>query len=577
MHSLDKGKLLREVTVKIGLERIDMQEGITVEALLDSGVTGLVMSSEFARKQGFKLKKLDRPMYVRNVDGLLNKEGPIEHTVEVNIYYQRYRERTEIDVIGGQKWMVILGMLWLAHHNPEIDWKTGEVKMMRCPEECEKQWRPKQGKLGWQKQKEEEAKEEVGKKREEKVEKQKKRKQKRKRTMEVKRIAEEWEIWDEEEEAAKLKAEAKKLVPERFHRWIKVFGKKQSERMSTWKIWDHAIDMKEGFVPRKGKVYPLSREEREEVHEFIQEQLRKGYIRPSKSPQMAPVFFVGKKDGKKRMVQDYRYLNEWTIKNNYPLPLISEVVENIGTKKVFTKMNLRWGYNNVRIKEGDEWKAAFMTSEGSFEPTVMFFGLTNSPATFQAIMNELLRDLINMGKVAAFIDNVIVGTETEEEHNEIVAKIIKRLEENDLYMKLEKCKWKVREVVFLGVIIGPERIKMEEEKVKDVLDWPTPKCVKDVQKFLGLANYYHRFIEGFAFIARHLYDMVRNDQKWDWTEKQKKAFGELKERFTKEPVLAALDLDKKNEDGSRCIGLCYGRGIIDGVQQWIMETGSISI
>ena len=124
--------------------------------------------------------------------------------------------------------------------------------------------------------------------------------------------------------------------------------------MPTQKIWDHAIDMKERFVPRKGKVYLLSREEREEVHEFIQEQLRKEYIKLLKSPQTAFVFFIGKKDGKKRMVQDYRYLNEWTIKNNYPLPLISDVVENIGTKKVFTKMNLRWGYNNVQIKEGDE-------------------------------------------------------------------------------------------------------------------------------------------------------------------------------------------------------------------------------
>ena len=144
------------------------------------------------------------------------------------------------------------------------------------------------------------------------------------------------------------------MVPEKFHRWIKVFSKKQLERMPTQKIWDHAINMKEGFVPRKGKVYLLSREEREEVHEFIQEQLRKEYIKLLKSPQTASVFFIGKKDGKKRMVQDYRYLNEWTIKNNYPLPLISDVVENIGTKKVFTKMDLRWGYNNVQIKEGDE-------------------------------------------------------------------------------------------------------------------------------------------------------------------------------------------------------------------------------
>jgi len=199
---------------------------------------------------------------------------------------------------------------------------------------------------------------------------------------------------------------------------------------------------------------------------------------------------MGKKDGKKRMVQDYRYLNEWTIKDNYPLPLILDMLENIGMKKVFTKMDLRWGYNNVRIKKEDEWKVAFTTLEGSFEPMVMFFGLMNSLAMFQAMMNELLRDLINTEKVAAFIDDVIIGMEIEEEHEELVAEVIKRLEENNLYVKLEKCKWKVREVGFLGVVIGPEGIKMEEEKVKGVLEWPVPKCVKDVQKFLGLANYY---------------------------------------------------------------------------------------
>ena len=335
------------------------------------------------------------------------------------------------------------------------------------------------------------------------------------------------------------------MVPEKFHEWIKVFGKKQSERMPTRKLWDHAIDVKEGFMPQKGKMYPLSREEREEVREFVKEQLRKGYIWPSKSPQTVPVFFVGKKDGKKRIVQDYRYLNEWTIKNNYPLPLISDVLENIGMKKVFTKMNLRWGYNNVRIKEGDEWKAAFTMPEGSFEPTVMFFGLTNSPATFQAMMNELLRDLINIGKVAVFIDDVIVGTETEEGHDELVVEVIKRLEENDLYVKPEKCKWKIKEVEFLEVVIGPEGIKIKKEKVKGVLEWPTPKCVKDIQKFLGLANYYRRFIKNFATIARPLHDLVKKDKKWEWTEREEKAFIKLKERFTKEPVLAAPDIDKK--------------------------------
>ena len=188
-----------------------------------------------------------------------------------------------------------MGMSWLARHNPEIDWKTEEVKMMRCPEECGKQWRLVQGKLGWEKQKEEEAREEAGKKREEKE----KRKRKKGKIMEVKKITEEWEIWDEEEKAARSEVEAKKLVPERFYEWIKVFGKKQLERMLTRKVWDHAIDVKEGFVLKKGKVYPLSREEKEEVRKFIEKQLRKGYIRPSKSPQMVPVFFVGKKNRKR--------------------------------------------------------------------------------------------------------------------------------------------------------------------------------------------------------------------------------------------------------------------------------------
>ena len=224
---------MREVTIKIGLERLDMQEGITVEALLDSGATGLVMSSEFARKKGFKLKKLERLIQVRNVDGSFNREGPIENTVEVNVYYKGRVKRIEIDVIGGQKWGVILGMPWLECYNPEIDWKMGKVKMMRCPEEYGKQWRPVQRKLGWEKQKEEEKRKEAEKKREEK---EKKKIRKKGKTMEVKKIAEEWEIWNKEEEVAKSEAEAKKLVPEKFHRWIKVFRKKQSERMPMRKL-----------------------------------------------------------------------------------------------------------------------------------------------------------------------------------------------------------------------------------------------------------------------------------------------------------------------------------------------------
>jgi len=192
-------------------------------------------------------------------------------------------------------------------------------------------------------------------------------------------------------------------------------------------------------VPKKGRAYLLLRDEKEEVREFVDEQLRKGYIHPSKLPQTSPVFFVGKKDGKKRMVQDYRYLNKGTVKDNYPLPLISDLIDTMGTKKVFTKMDLRWGYNNVQIKEGDEWKAVFTTHLGVYEPVVMYFGLTNSSATFQAMMNDILRDLIDKGDVAAFIDDVIVGTKMEEEHDEIVEEVLKWMEDHDLYLKPEKC------------------------------------------------------------------------------------------------------------------------------------------
>ena len=196
----------------------------------------------------------------------------------------------------------------------------------------------------------------------------------------VRIVAEKEEELDEEDMIVVRKME--EMVPRWFHKYLKVFKKKESEKMPTRKAWDHAIDFREGFVPKKGKIYPLSRVEREEVQEFVKDQLRKGYIRPSKSPQTSPVFFMLKKDGKKRMVQNYWYLNSWTVKNNYLLPLISDLINSIRKKKVFTKMDLRWGYNNVRIKEGDEWKVVFLTSEGSFEPMVMFFGLTNSPATF---------------------------------------------------------------------------------------------------------------------------------------------------------------------------------------------------
>ena len=168
--------------------------------------------------------------------------------------------------------------------------------------------------------------------------------------------------------------------------------------------------------------------------------MRKEYIRLFKSPQTTLVFFVEKKNGKKRMVQDYWYLNKWTVKNHYTLLLILDIIENTGTKKVFTKMDLQWDCNNIQIKEEDKWKTVFTAPEELFKPMIMFFGLINSPAMFQTIMNKILQDLINTGKVVSFIDDVIIRIEGEEGHSKLVEEVVKRLAENDLYIKLEKYK-----------------------------------------------------------------------------------------------------------------------------------------
>jgi len=222
-----------------------------------------------------------------------------------------------------------------------------------------------------------------------------------------------------------------------------------------------------------------------------------------------------------------------------------DILDEVGKRKVFTKLDLRWGYNNVRIKEGDEWKAVFTMYIGAYEPTVMYFGLTNSLATFQTMMNNLFWDLINQRDTATFIDDILVATDTEEGYDKLVEEVLKRLEENNLFVKPEKCKWKVREVEFLGVVIGPRGVEMQKEKVEGILNWTISKNTKEVQKFLGLANYYRRFIKDFAKIAAPLHILVRKEQKWKWEKEQEKAFRRLKEVFTIEPVLAILDIDKE--------------------------------
>ena len=201
------------------------------------------------------------------------------------------------------------------------------------------------------------------------------------------------------------------------------------------------------------KTYNLTPEEQRELDNWIKENLEKGYVRPSQSPIASPFFYVKKKDGKLQPCQDYRYLNEWTIKNAYPLPLISELMDKIQGPKYFTKLDMCWGYNNVRIKDGDQWKAAFKTNRGLFEPTIMFFGMCNSTATFQSMMDATFKDLIDKGIIIIYMDDLFLFAKDLMSLEENTKRVLQRLLENDLYLKPRKCEFARTKVEWLGMII----------------------------------------------------------------------------------------------------------------------------
>ena len=286
----------------------------------------------------------------------------------------------------------------------------------------------------------------------------------------------------------------------------------------------------------------------------MEEHLRRNTIRPSWSPYAANFFFVKKKDGKLRPVQDYRPLNKWTKKNRNVSPLIPSVVDRLAGCTLFTKFDIRWGYNNIRIKPGDEWKAAFLTPEGLFEPMVMFFGLTNSPATFQMMMNTIFRQPVMLGWFSIFMDDGVIHTrqrpgETEEQHiarhRQYVHEIFDTLAENDLYVKPEKCAFEQEEIEYLGVIVGKGRLRMDPKKLHAVLNYPTPCNATDIRAFLGFTGYYRYFVKNYSAIVRPLLALTRKSATFHWGKEEQAAFDEIRTIMCKAPVLRQPDFQKK--------------------------------
>jgi hypothetical protein len=281
------------------------------------------------------------------------------------------------------------------------------------------------------------------------------------------------------------------------------------------------------------------------LKEFLDQEQKLGRIRPSKSETSAPVFFVKKKDGGLRFVQDYRGLNTVTVRNRYPIPLSSELVDQLREAKYFTHLDLRNGYNNIRIKKGHEYKLAFQTPLGLFEPLVMYFGMTNAPGAFQSLMNEIFQDMIMKGQIAVYLDDILIYNKEIGEHQKTVTEVLRRLRLHDLYLKPEKCEFHKLRTEFLGLIISEGSVEMDPIKLSGVADWPTPRRLKDVQGFMGFANFYRRFIKGFSEIARPMNNLAKKDKIWKWEEEQQNAFDELKRAFTTAPVLKMPDPNKK--------------------------------
>jgi hypothetical protein len=258
----------------------------------------------------------------------------------------------------------------------------------------------------------------------------------------------------------------------------------------------------------------------------------------------SPFFFVSKKDGKLWPCQDYQYLNNWMVKNSYPLPLILEIMDKLKGTKYFTKLDVRLGYNNVQIRKGDEWKAAFKTNKRLFKPTVMFFGMCNSPAIFQAMMDDIFMTIIDNQLVIVYMDDILIFADTKAELERITKLVLEKLWEHDLFLKAKRCEFCQTRIEYLGMIIEEGKISMDTVKLGGIRDWPVPTTLKQTWSFLGFGNFYRKFISHYSELARPLNDLTKKDKKFEWSTKCQEAFDTMKKQFMEELVLLMPDQSK---------------------------------
>jgi transposase InsO family protein len=490
------------------------------EALVDSGATRNHISPAAVTRMGLPHRQKRHPYPLTTISGdqiaygggIINLEtGPIQLTIEGRPVEMSF------DILPLGKDEAILGMPWLQEYNPKIDWVTGQVDI----KDTRRRKMRQQTKLVW------------------------------------------YQVGATYEETK----QGLSHVPKRYHKYGKKLWSPESEKLSEHAAWDHEIGLEPGTSPRFFPTYKLTETESVALKEFVQENLRKGYIRPSQSSAGYPVLFIPKKNGKLRMCIDYRQLNSITRKDRYPLPLISEIQDRIGNAQIFTKIDLRWAYHQIRIKEGDEWKAAFRSKEGLYEPLVMQFGLTNAPATFQKRINSVLGEHLDEF-VMAYLDDIIIYSMSEEEHGKHVEWVLRRLQEEKMPVAVEKCEFFTRKTDFVGFIIEPGKISMDPKKVEAIVSWQEPENVTQLRSFLGFCNYYRRFIAQWSKNVEPFTRLTKKEEPWIWGNEQKKLFQELKELFTQDPILKIyqpkLDTVVETDASDFALGACLLQRHPDG-------------
>lgn len=346
----------------------------------------------------------------------------------------------------------------------------------------------------------------------------------------------------EAEDDAAPKQETLASLPSKYHAYSDVFSAIDVDNLPPHRPYDCSIELEENKSPPFGPIYGLSETERKALHEYVESNLAKGFIRRSTSAAGAPILFIKKKTGDLRLCVDYRGLNAVTKKNRYPLPLTDELLDRVRGCTVFSVIDLKNAFNLIRIREGDEWKTAFRTHLGLFEYLVMPFGLTNAPATFQAFIQDTLRDLLDIICVV-YLDDILIFSRNQEEHDAHVKLVLDRLRAAKLYANPKKCVFDQDEVEYLGYILGKDGLKMNPKKLSTIVDWPEPRSVKDIQSFLGFANFYRRFVEHYAQIVIPLHAHTRKDAPLPFrlSDEARQAFNQLKRIFTSAPVLRHFD------------------------------------